>query len=287
MLSWAEISMRPNRLRFDALSEAMREFGIENLVEYIVSDQTNFAASLADAQIKFKQIKIGKGLCEWAPQLTDQMPSMMLTLRTADSFMSDGTGRWWPRSFLIDGFARALVHDIKTVDITGAVFILGATGEARALVAALARLGFSRFTIADPDDSQGRAFIELMRKSHFGVQFQFVSRLFITQLPSIHSVAINALDPADNDGILSELFYFNFLKTAGIWLDLAFGESNLDLEAEARVVGATVLPSYRVAVWSDVEWIKELTGRQLDPDLLSKKYQASIAEFKNLKNKSS
>jgi hypothetical protein len=286
MLNWTELSPQPDRARFEALSQVLTAAGLPNHFEPITCDLAAFPAALADAQKKFAQLRIGGALCELAPSLLDHMPSTMLTLKVADSFVrapggsAPGVGvtdnTWWPRSYLAQGFGRALVSDIKNIDLSGAAFLLGATPETRAAVASLTKVGFRRFSIADPNNERGRSLIEDLRASHFGVQCQFIPRETITQLPSVHSIGVNTLAFGEDDGTLAELFYFNFLKPGGIWVDLALRPLNLDLEAEAKAVGAVIEPGHRIAVWTDIEWAGEALGLKLDPEKLGAAYMAAF-----------
>ncbi len=262
-VSWAQISTDSDSRRVNLLSQALRDAGFANRVELIQSRPETFEADVRAACKVHQQLRVGGELCELLPSLTEKVPSSILTLKVADAYVKQGD-EWWPRNFLNEGLQRAVVTDVKGFDLTGAVFILGSGCESRAAVAALARLGFSRFNVSDPNDEKGQKFIEDVKRSYFGVQFQFVPRHLITQLPSVHSVAINTLDPGADEGALSELYYFNFLKSGGLWLDLSLDPTNEELAGEAGAVGAFVEPGFRVAAWTDLEWSRTAFGVQLD-----------------------
>lgn len=278
-LNWVEIADEPNRLRYDCLSEALQSAGVENTVAYVATDVEGFPGAFSAAIQTYQQIRLGSLFYEQVLGLTTQMPAQMLTLKSADSFVQNQTeaGRqWWPRCFLAKGLARALVTDVKSIDLTAAAFVLGAGGETRAVVAALAQLGFKRFSLSDSDENRARALVTDLRRCHFGAQFHFVSRQSITSLPSVHSVAVNTMAIGHDDGMLAELFYFNFLKGSGIWIDLRPGPKNQDLEAEAKAVGAVVLPAHRVLMWTDVEWASESLAVKLDLESLAQAYAQAL-----------
>jgi shikimate 5-dehydrogenase len=268
---WVEISSILHESRFTCLSSELAKAGIENQVEYIqVSDKDTFEKVLTEVKERFTQVRVGGLLCELLPSLLERMPANLLSLKAADAMLLTA-GEWWPHNFLTEGLGRALVKDLKTLDLSGGAFILGANCEARAVVASLIRLGFTRFSISDPDNDRGQKFVDSIRTTYFGVTCQFVARHSITQLPSVHTMAVNVIEPGADDGALGELFYFNFLRSGGVWLDLALPGSQ-ELEAEARAVGSRIESGYNVAAWTDFLWAKEAFGVDLDVTSLAHEY---------------
>jgi shikimate 5-dehydrogenase len=269
--TWAEISTVSHELRFSTLSRELSKAGFENQIEFFLAqDRESFEKVLAEVQAKSTQIRVGGALCELLPSMIERMPSALLSLKAADALIKTGE-EWWARNFLAEGLGRALISDLKTLDLSGGVFLLGANCEGRAVVSSLARLGFTRFSISDPDDLRAQKFVESVRSAYFGISFQYVPRRSITQLPSVHTMAVNAVDAGTDDGALGELFYFNFLKSGGVWLDLSLPGS-ADLETEAHAVGSRIQSSYAVAAWTDHLWAKAVFGIDLDVAALAHEY---------------
>ena len=279
---WIELSTACERERFTALSEALKIAGVANEVEFRDIKTSEFEEALNECCANFDQIRIGGELCELAAKNPERQPSSILILKAVDSYVKEtgsqnmkGQVSWWPRNFLFDGIQHSLVNDVENLDMGGVVFVLGATAEARAAIGALVRIGFKRFTICDPGVTKGQALLRDLNQSYFSVQFQLVSRQFITQLPGIHSIAVNTLKNGEDDEAFAELFYFNFLKPGGVWLDLPMKNANTLLEAEAKAVGAFVESSLRVFRCADLSWANACFGVELDPvgylDLLTKK----------------
>ena len=260
---WVEISDACESHRFGSLSLSLTEAGVANEHTLIECAPDKLEGKLQEALLEFDNVRIGGVLREEIPKIYPRMPSTLLSLRSADAMVREG-GEWWPRNFLIEGMNKLIVSDLKDLDLGGAIFVLGATPEARAAIAAFARFGFSRFTLSDPDIQRGQKFVDELRTLYFKVQFQFAPRHMITQLPSIHSAAINTLKLGRDDGALSELFYFNFLKPGGAWLDLPLVLRNTGLDAEALAVGAQVIGGARLASVVDGLWAKTAFGVELD-----------------------
>jgi hypothetical protein len=280
-IRWVEIAHHPDQVRYQALEKTLLLAGFESKVDFIEADELTFSEALQNAFPEFEQIRIGGVLCELAPRLVGHLPAEILTLQMADAFVRDPTipGKWWPRCYLSEGYHRTFVANGKNLDLSGAIFVLGSGGYARAAVGALARLGFSRFSIADLDDDRGQTFVDELKRRYFGAAFEFVPRHQITQLPAMHVVAVNTLPLGQDEGIHGELFYFNFLKAGGIWLDMDLHNPNPDLEVEARSVGALIESAANVVAWTDVVWVAEAFAIKLDATTL---YSSYLAAFQRL-----
>ena len=273
---WAEISSDENeKERFETLSRSLKDAGFDNEVVFQkCSVEDDCGSVLKKAQEEFEQIRIGGLLAEKVPSFYEQLPSALLHLKAADAVVKEH-GRWWPRNFLAEGLQRALIHDLKSMDLSGGVFVCGAQTLTRSIVAALARTGFTRFSIADLDIAHGQAFVEELKREYFSIVFEAVPRHMITQLPSTHSMAINTLVRGRDQGVLGELFYFNFLKPGGVWLDLPLARPpNEDLAGEARAVGAVVELGSRVIAHVDCLWAASSFGVEIDLE----KHATALAE---------
>jgi shikimate 5-dehydrogenase len=180
---------------------------------------------------------------------------------------------WWPRNYVCDGLRRVLVGAGRNLDTSGAVMILGATPYARAITSIFVKVGFRRFSIVDANEAQGFELIKDLERYYFNTDFQFVARGMVTQLPSVHTVAVNALAIGHDESSARDLFFFNFLKPGGLWLDLAF-QTHSTLAAEAAAIGALVEPGYKVAAWTDFEWARDVVGVNLDPESLARRYES-------------
>lgn len=267
-LRWVEIAIRARRQRFEDLSSALNEAGLGNEVSFIETSEDEFPTVLEQAKADFDQIRIGGDLQVLAPKVADRLPSLLLTLRAADALVKEGD-QWWLRNYFVEGLQEAIAGEIRNIDLTGGSFILGATAEARAAVAALVRFGFHRLDVSDPDEERAKALVEELRSTYFKVQFQFIPRHLITQLPGIHTMVINTLEVGDDDGILGEMAYFNFLKPGGVWLDLPLVRRNSALESEARSVGAVIESAASVHARTDRLWAQACFDRRLSASLVS------------------
>ncbi len=304
-MKWVEISNQSEKIRYLALSEQMNQKGLVNELEFIQTDLEQFPQVARAAMNEFAQIRVGGLLRDAVLSLNENIPAVLLSLRMADALVqsvaptSPGSSQknphsassmrhsaipWWPRCYMIEGLTRALVGD-GDLDLNGSAFIMGCTPSTRAVVGSLARIGFRKFAISGSDETLGRTMVSDFAACYFRSEFQFVPKNLIAQLPSVYSIAVSAEETSEASGVatssglppgdLNELFFFNFLKPGGRWLDLSMTPhlQVLQVEAEARAVGAQVQNGIVVAAWTDAEWVKQTFGVDLDPIELGQVYR--------------
>jgi shikimate 5-dehydrogenase len=271
-IRWAEISDQPQPERLAAVSSALKSAGVDNEFVEIAAGEADFADVLERAKSEFDQIRIGGSLRDLVPSVSIRFSSSLLAIKSADALVQTKDG-WWPRNFLSEGIHRSIVLDMQDIDLSAAVFILGATPDARAAASALSKVGFSRFTISDPDEARGQSLVGELESSYFKVQFQFIPKYLITQLPKTHSIAVNTLVKGRDQGTLADLIYFNFLEIGGVWLDFAINPPNPDLLVEAEAMGAVIELGARVLARTDLLWA-EACFPNLDPSVFAEALQA-------------
>jgi shikimate 5-dehydrogenase len=171
---------------------------------------------------------------------------------------------------------RLAASDLGSLDLNASAFIVGATPETRSAVAALVRIGFRRVNLTGTNDKRGEEMLKDFKKTYFNVQFSFTPRSMITQLPGVHSVAVNTLSMNDDPSQLSELFYFNFLKSGAVWIEVPFTTGNSPLIQEARNVGADVRESAQVSARCDQAWAESCFKVRLDCDKLRAQFVKAL-----------
>lgn len=258
---WCEIGFRERTAfetsRFEKLNSELKALGLESSFELITCTPETLDATIETAKSRFDSIRFAGEAGTSALKNMTQVPAGIATLRTSDSLLKEN-GVWWPRCHLVDGINQTFAASESNIDIGGSVFILGAGSKARAVIAALSKIGFARINISDPDDEKSTALVEELKRSYFGVQFQQTPRNLVTQLPGVCSIAVNTVDAGEDAAGATELAYFNFLKTGGLWLDLALFPLNQNLQAEAVSVGGILLDGFEVLARTDALWLEAL-----------------------------
>lgn len=150
-----------------------------------------------------------------------------------------------------DAMVAALSSMKIACDTLSSALLIGSCDETRAAAAALARLGFKRVQIVGSDDEKTKTLIQILQRRIFGVKFEAISRASLTQLPSESSLAFNLMSTQD-EALLEDVSYLNFLQPSGLWIDWTNATSALGLDEEIIDSGARVFDANRVRAWREV-----------------------------------
>jgi hypothetical protein len=252
-MKWTYLGDADLAPRFQVLADALREKGVENEFEIWPHQSLNFEtyAEIAD----YKHVRLTR---QWAMTLARNIKlqsSWTSLLGVSDGMVNTGTG-WWPLCALYEAFGQLLATIGSDLVTTHSALIAGAGGSARTAVAALFKTGFRQFLITHTNEAEGEAMVREVSSRFFGLNIKFVPREKIVTLSGETSLFVNCTPQADENAILSELCYLNFLKRPGIYIDLSLHQKPHQLLLEAIDSGVQVHRGDELAARSDVLWAK-------------------------------
>lgn len=280
MVKWTEVAFQTLDWRYQALSEEIKLCGIENsYLGTVVKPDDDFLAAIENAKKNFSQIRFGRVFAEKALETYPEIPANLLNLKAVDSLVPE-LDVWWPRCFYFDGVMLSLVRDMKNLDLGAGAFVFGATWEARVIVAALTRAGYNKISLSDVDDVRGAKMTKELARLNFGVNFQYVQRSLVTQLPGTCSIAVNVLSLVEHPSIVADLSYLNFLRPDGIWMETQAYKEDSSLTVEALSLGTQVEPAVYLLSNVDEAWAERCFGVKIDLN----RYRESLS--RSLKNHS-
>jgi shikimate 5-dehydrogenase len=143
-------------------------------------------------------------------------------------------------------------------------FVIGTSGQVRAAISALIRLGFSKINITSYDDQSAERLIKDFSEIYYNVHFEYTNRGDITILPGTHGLVLNTFSALDSEEFPNAIYFFNFLKKNGLVIDLVeipvetpFLKIAIDIEAQ-------VIHGYEALGFFDLMWVSKVTGQKLD-----------------------
>lgn len=268
---WVEIADPGSKERFQILSEVLKKKGIENEFVSISPAVDAFENQLQQAQKEYQQIRIGTPFMDMVS--TETSPMLTFTVKSVDCLHNDGKN-WWPRSTLMEAVVRE-AYFLKTLGLSKPALVVGSGAAARAVVAALIKIGFTKVNITEKFDESGLQFIKYLEKSFFNVEFSFTSQSAITTLPGIHSLVVNTTPFIESNDLLEELYYFNFLSQGGVVIDLVDRPIMTPLLKSAAELGAKIVSGYEIQALSDIVWASWCFNVSIDGD----DYRAQLKNF--------
>lgn len=253
MKKWTSLSIMNEEVRWKLLSAALTEAGAAN--EYVPWTGANEGFVDVAGLSAFDHVRVSSRL---APDLVRQLKvqSSWTTLLGVADGMNNTINGWWPLCALHEAFGDVLVQYGQDLDKRGSVFIAGAGGTARIALAAFFKAGFQNFLITNFDESEAQKMIQDVKARFFGLSVQWVPTDRIVLLPGESAVLVNCTPSTDENVLLRELSYLNFLKRPGFLFDVSRTGKPSVLVQEANEAAVQVVTGTELAARTDVLWAK-------------------------------
>lgn len=275
MLRWLEIAGQCSEVRFRVLSEFMRSNGVENEVQFINCDAHDFPRVLSESIGDYNALRIGTPFGMTTLDHFEGQPSTMMFLKAADGVIFE-QGKWWPRSSGYRGLQKVLGEVGRDLDLNSSILVVGSGAQARVACAAFSKLGFRRFLITSRNDEHAEELVKQLERHFFNLEFKVVPQDQLVLLPGVSSAVINTTPYALDNDLLTELYYFNFLQSSGVVIDLNLQPLETPLIREAKVMGVNVVMGSEVASWSDILWCQWVTGKTFDRSVYRDALEAAL-----------
>lgn len=272
MIKWTTISSTNEDPRWHALSSALNETGTPN--EFHSSTEDADLTNLSPLEA-FDHVRVSASK---APQLMKILKIQSSWIRLLGVFdgMTRKDGEWWPRCALYESFGEVIIELGQDLDVAASMMIAGAGGTARIAIAAFFKGGFKNFLLTNFDKDEAEQLIQDVRGRFFGMNIQWVPMEGIVLLPGESSVLCNCTPSVEENALLVELSYLNFLKRPGFLFDLARGSKPSLLVHEAQDAGVSVMSGVELAARTDVIWAKWAFDASLDYDSYCERLRAAL-----------
>ena len=183
---------------------------------------------------------------------------------------------WWPQCALFESFGQLLFDLGVDLDMRGNVLIAGAGGAARVAIAAFFKAGFRHFLLTNFDAEEAQSSIREVKAKFFGLTLNWVPTEKIVLLPGESTVIVNCTPSVEENALLVELSYMNFLKRPGFLFDVSRSRKPSILVQEAYDAGVSVISGSQIAARADVLWAKWAFGAELKLEPYLKDLEATL-----------
>jgi shikimate 5-dehydrogenase len=273
-MKWVVLGGKDQELRFQTFSEFLKNEGIPNELEFSFPDTNDFLMELERTIKRVDQIRLQSPYSDRGQDFQNRATDLVSLLGSADAVVKKIDGGWWPENILYEAFLEEFIRNIRRTDLSSHVLVVGSGAGSRVLIAALIKLGFSKFIISDRNEDKANATISQLKKKFFGVVFEFVPPTSLMLLPGSSSILVNGTPILPDNQLLKDLYYFNFLKLPATIIDLNLIPPESPLIEEGRRIGASVLRGYEIAAKVDVLWAK----RACNLDVNFEKYKEFLRQ---------
>ena len=274
MIEWVEISYstsEESKMRFDFLSQYLNEINKKNKIHYVNTTPENLWETISQCKKKYDQIRFSEDVATQIIAESTQLPSEIVNIAGTDALFQK-EGKWWFKMFLYDAFHDVISKKGMSLDLESALLVVGTSVYASVLTSGFIKTGFDEVNISSTEDDKGKAFVEKIKKKYFGVNVNYVPQSRLVTLPGIHGVVVNTVQIKDNEELVHELSYYNFLQKEGVVVDCNLFPVESELTKEAKEVGAYLIQGYELLSLADLFWAQMVFKGTLDSDAYIHKF---------------
>lgn len=274
MKRWTSIATANEDVRWNLLSERLKKMGVAN--EYIPwtgdTETFNDISSLEN----FDHVRLSTRIGPRVVQTLKVQSSWITLLGVTDGIQRTEHG-WWPLCALYESFGQILIRIGQDLDQRGNVFIAGAGGAARTAIIAFFKAGFRNFLMTNFREEEAMEMMEDVRRKFFGLTIQWVPMDQIVLLPGETSVLVNCTPSIEENPLLVELSYLNFLKRPGFLFDMSRAKQSSILVSEAEDAGVNVINGMEIGARADVLWAKWAFQADIEIQEYLKEFEAALS----------
>ena len=283
-LKWCEIG--PTKTpRFEVLSGYLNSQGIKNQFTFIEATAENLKEKIDEAKAQKLFVRFHPKYFDLVSLSIQNNLRELETLKAVDSLMYDEKKGYWPEILFRDSLFEYLTHTVKNLDVMQKAFVVGTCGLARASIAALVKLGFSKINITSKDDESALNLIKDFKEIFYNVQFEYTKRTDVTILAGTHGLVINTFSVLDSEDFPNEIYYFNFLKKGGLVIDLVDVPTETPFLKIAKDIGARAVQGYEAFGFYDLNWVFKATGQKPKYEEYSTLLKSALDQVAYDKNK--
>jgi len=276
--NWAEISRVKHASRYDFLSAKLNAAGLKNKVTYFDFPTSEFDLEIDKIKAQYDQLKIGSPYGEILANALSQSALISFSLQSCDALMKQD-GKWWPRSFLEVSFVETMIREFGTLDIDASAIIIGCGTSARAVFSALLKLGYRKFLFAEYFEEKATQTLKDLRQRYFNVELRFISQDELAYLPGICSVVVNTTPHVEDNVLLKDLYYFNYLNKNAVVVDTNYYPLDPSFIQQAADLNVRLCDGVKVCADLDIAWVKSCFGLQLNTKEYTEEWRQHLSHL--------
>lgn len=167
-------------------------------------------------------------------------PQEVVEATAADSFLLQ-EGRWLPRIFMRSALKTVIVQKAPGLSNQGVAYVTGCGAWASFAAVTAIQMGFRRICVVCSESEQRQAMIEKLKRHYFQIDFIGIADNELTLQPNNGTLLFNTQPHAENEMLLEDLTYLNFLKAEGLVVDFDLISAEQNLLREAVHIGEKVI----------------------------------------------
>lgn len=192
------------------------------------------------------------------------VPAQVKTFGCFDSLVME-SGRPIPRNIFYDSLEKFFIEHARDLDIRAAAFVVGDDVEARVVSLFLASRGIRNIYLVG-NISKLVHELKILKRAQIGINFSMVAPEEMTLQTVVAGVLVNTMNLSGQEELVTDLSYFNYMKSDAYILDLYPVQKENALLEEAERAGLRILSEH----WFLETFVKDCLTR------LGVEYQSSV-----------
>lgn len=276
-MKWAVIGHNPLIARYEILAALLTKHGFANEMRPVECQPDKLDEVLKPLLSEMNQVRVESPLRALVLSHFHMQTKVVAGLDAADCLVQR-QGQWWPDACLFYAFTELFSRHGTKLDIKAEVLVVGAGAGARLVVAAALRAGFAHVNISSKFNDEGLHLVSELKTQYFGVKFVFVPQDRLVLLPGTNALVINTTPFAENNDILAELYYLNFLRPDGMIWDLVIDPGTTPLIREGEQISIGCVRGLEIAALADSLWTSWVSPVRVPESELLEAYRAKFTQ---------
>lgn len=278
MIEWAEFTFKSDKIRYPFLHRFLNELQFNNKFELLESQPNHFIEDFSKLKNEKKIICIDPSINE---RIMEHLESRTLNTSLVGwiDLLVKKNNIWWPHNLFSEALRNSIIKVTNRIDLNSPVLISGTTSIVKPIVLALVSMGFKYIGIIESDEEKVEALIKDLKKNLFLIHLYFIPIEEVVSLSSSSTLFINVLSHETQMEMLKFLFYFNFLQTNGLVIDLNLYSLDNLLLKNAEIYGAKTIRGFQVTSKIDQWMVEKFFGLTIDINQFQSAYQKELMNF--------
>lgn len=204
-------------------------------------------------------------------QHAQRKPAEVVEVGFADSLVRQQNVNWL-RCFLRAALKSLILKKAPALDTHSTCYVAGSGALVHMAGVVAIQLGFRRLVFISAEQERTIEDLQSLSKLYFDLQVHWLRESEMTLQPNNGSLLLNGLTPEDGGSIFEDLTYLNFLKKAGLVVDLPLSFNLNPLLEEAEHLGIRYLSGS--SLWGVRDWL-------FLKSLLEDNFKLSVDEYVN------
>ena len=267
--TWFELNPHPWVKRLNLIQSTLIKHGIKNSYKTGHFEVSEVQEMIEKIKKRFQSIRISGPISSYLPSQLTELTHEVQIIGSVDVMHKDHLNRWWARNLLTESIMRLIAVLSINPQRSADALVIGSDSLARSVIVGLTRIGLNKIYVLDQNIENVEKLNASYNKFFLGSKIMFTS---VEQLAHMHGTCGIAVNTIDDESLLTNVYYLNFLQKDGVVIDLSsFNKNQQEQKTSQRLLeevhkfGARAVGGIYLDSFFDVIWFENIFNIKLNP----------------------